>query len=328
MDEFFEDVFESYSTASDVDVIGLSIRQVVLNQLNDRISTFIKMPERDELLQLDKTFDLFTYFGIRVGSLTSQIILVDRFRHSDLGVSLFSFLTGWANHLLDYNVRQCTLLGDKVSRQATADCAYNDIQVYIRQFASISGSVANWTPNSILTSTTTFPFPDARDGYTRLYHGTNLQNATSIVTDGFDLTKAATTCDFGAGFYLTANPCAALLYAMLRIYSNGDGHDPAVIAFDIRTPDLAPWSIQNDTWERVVTACRRQRLLQLRSNSPEIYGAFIGSTIIYGSITSNATRIECGARPIPSAEFQYCFRRPEVIEASLTCIGVLRIHRP
>jgi hypothetical protein len=129
--------------------------------------------------------------------------------------------------------------------------------------------------------------PPQKDGTCRLYHSTTIVAATSIVMEGIKRSELEEASDFGAAFYMTEDLPYALHYA---IFSQ-DANDPTLVIFDVPRNHFLGWRSLDLTtdvpkWEVQVIKSRRNR-------SP-----IMGYDMVTGPITSNATKIECGAKPL------------------------------
>jgi hypothetical protein len=138
--------------------------------------------------------------------------------------------------------------------------------------------------------------PLQKDGTRRLYHGTTILSATSIVIEGIKRSELEESSDFGAAFYTTEDLSYALYYAIFSQTAN----DPALVVFDIPNDHFLDWhTLDLDTdvlnWEAQVIKSRNNR-------SP-----IVGYDTVTGPITSNATKIECGAKPLRLSANQIAF---------------------
>eukprot|EP00299_Pterocystis_sp_00344_P013557 c6656_g1_i1.p1 GENE.c6656_g1_i1~~c6656_g1_i1.p1 ORF type:complete len:301 (+),score=41.39 c6656_g1_i1:1046-1948(+) len=145
----------------------------------------------------------------------------------------------------------------------------------------------------------------SREGFDRYYHGTSIESATAIVTEGIDEARfAANGSDFGPAFYTSKNAAPALLVACQKtpLYSS-----PAVLVFDIPTGTVSPvFEIQDDVWPSAVTALRRGRPSSLEDLG--LHHQFLDAVVVSGRISGNASAVDAGAVPIPSDHHQHAWK--------------------
>jgi len=167
-------------------------------------------------------------------------------------------------------------------------------------------------------------FQNPKDDILRLFHGTTISAATSILTNGVDVNELNQYCDFGKAFYTTPS----LQYALYYPIKNGCKEAPALMVFEIPRKDLEQWDIchlQDDDWRTYVKCCRKQSMESL----PRELHERVSTRVLRGPITQNAEKIEAGFPPIASDFEQYAFKLMPGIEQFILpadyCTTVVRI---
>lgn len=98
-----------------------------------------------------------------------------------------------------------------------------------------------------------------------LFHGTLMDRASKIISDGIDFDKLNEKADFGKGFYLTDSYALAKQTALTRYNEEQQANDnasvPVVIRARIRCTNLLDYNIkefygENNDWKRFI-CCNR-----------------------------------------------------------------------
>ena len=132
-----------------------------------------------------------------------------------------------------------------------------------------------------------------------LYHGTIIESATSIVTEGPTALAGSSQTDFERSFYLTTSLNVALDAAYQRSEGKSVNHpelDPTVLVFPVPRAALQGRSTFHLTdyndWKKVVIACRRGAGKLEGWRGTDLRRRFVSAKCVVGPISANATNIE------------------------------------
>lgn len=243
--------------------------------------------------------------------------------------TLLSARTMLWSHLVDllhanYKVRTTPLLGDEIKNQRSAnrDEMAGNTAVNVRVCADsallprfdVNGDrrsqLAGISCNDVLGI-----FKDEMAKCHLLFHGTTIEHATNIATNGPVAGQdRSSSHDFGQAFYTTPD----FHYALETAYEVSGGmtnsstrhHDPAVIAFVIpndKWERIPQYQIAAQDWPNVVRCHLRNCVSELDVN---LAGDIEDATTIIGPSAANGTTVTGGhAMPIRSTFTQCAFRK-------------------
>eukprot|EP00053_Salpingoeca_punica_P008650 m.77349 g.77349 ORF g.77349 m.77349 type:complete len:741 (-) comp14694_c0_seq1:750-2972(-) len=217
--------------------------------------------------------------------------------HGAMGVSNVSFVSGYLRQLWRGVPLSRPLLGDglqhgatqavKIERMVDGQPHSRDVTVLFHQIERGGGY------STFVTDVLQGQLPQLQPGLIRLYHGTTIFGAHSILNDGIDVTVFNPDSDFGPAFYATQDMLCALHYMNLAMAASSHQFDGGLLVLDVDRNSLnalanvTDLAVNHVKWATLVRICRSQRPIAAMGNA-EWAQEFTASEIVSGPIVANA----------------------------------------
>lgn len=306
-----------------------SSRKRIVDYVQRQADLFALEKNSDSLNPETANRDVVNRLGLQAASdLYTVATLLDY--HGSVGVAINRFLTPlllsvWDSACSGRKARQVPLMGDAISRQANGSETELVGQVPVKIFNVSSTAILKRFDKRVPLLS---QLPEAiaqlgepPEGCVRLYHGTTISAATSLVRDGVDVDRLQPRSDFGAALFTTPDLPYALYCAFLGTSSQHFEEDCAVVVYDVTEeallslPHVPKLRARDEAlWRDVVAACRHGFMHQYCRTDTSFAGTWRAARVIDGFITGNATEVDRGLTGRPSRMYQYAFPRNNVEE--------------
>ena len=132
-------------------------------------------------------------------------------------------------------------------------------------------------------------------GVIDFFHGTTLQYAQDIYSNGIDLSKSSPDSDFGRGFYVTTNLAQAIEWAYKQYYYA----QPAIVEFWVPVSQLTPGQLCGQVFNGA-TSSYLNFVRSMRTNKPSTGGG--GYDFVEGPLLLNPSQFLAGQAAITGGQ--------------------------